>query len=79
MKLSQDFLGAENRLRSKSAEFADRVDELMSRWRDATGAEFKEQQLIPISETLRRLMLTLQEAAELAGKMDTVLREDGAW
>ncbi len=78
MKITQDFLGAENRLRSKSAEFADRVDELMSHWRDATAADFKERQLAPVSETLRRLMLTLQEAAELAVKMDKVLREDGA-
>ena len=77
MKLQHDFLGSIQRLRARSSEFQQRTDELMSRWRDATGAEFHEQHLAPVLETLRRLTLSLQDAAELASRCGKALEEEG--
>jgi uncharacterized protein YukE len=76
LKISQDFLGMANRLRSKTGEFDDRVEQVMEHWKDAVGAEFRERHLVPISSVLRRLMLTLQEAADTAHQCDRALRDE---
>lgn len=79
MKLEQDFLGTANRLRSKLSEFEDRTAELMSKWRDGTAAEFHEKQLLPIMTTLRRLTMSLHEAADNANQCNRALREDDVY
>jgi uncharacterized protein YukE len=76
MKLEQDFLGTANRLRSKLSEFEERTAELMSKWRDGTATEFHDQHLLPIIATLRRLTISLHEAADTANQCDRVLREE---
>jgi uncharacterized protein YukE len=76
MRLQQDFLGSVNRIRSRMSEFDARVTELRERWRDATATEFQEQHLDQVGEVLRRLMLSLQAAAELASQCDKALRDE---
>ncbi len=76
MKLPQDFLGCANHIRAEAAAFEDKVADVMEHWRDATGAEFQHQHLDPLSDTLRRLMLTLQEAGELSSKCGKMLSDD---
>ncbi len=76
MKLQQDFLGCANRVRAEASTFDDHVSEVMEHWRDATASEFQHQHLQPVSEALRRLMITLQEAGELAAKCNKMLSEE---
>ena len=76
MKLEQDFLGSTNRLRSKLSEFEERTAELMSKWRDGTATEFQEKHLLPIVATLRRLTISLHEAADTANQCNRALREE---
>jgi len=76
MKLQQDFLGCANRIRAEATAFEDKVAETMEHWRDATAAEFQHQHLDALSNTLRRLMLTLQEAGELSAKCGKMLSDE---
>ncbi|MDZ4851801.1 MAG: hypothetical protein SGI77_21135 [Pirellulaceae bacterium] len=76
MKLQQDFLGSAGRIRSKAAELDNQVAEVMDKWKDATAVEFQNQHLQPIADTLRRLMITLQDANELAAQFGKMLNEE---
>jgi hypothetical protein len=76
MKLQQDFLGCANRLRADLTVLDDHVSDVMEKWRDATASEFQLRHLQGISETLRRLMITLQEAGELSTKCGKMLSEE---
>ena len=76
MKLQQDFLGCANRLRAEVTGLEDHVADVMEKWRDATAADFRHQHLQGISDTLRRLMIQLQEAGELSAKCGRMLSED---
>lgn len=76
MKLQQDFLGCANRLRAEATGLEDHVADVMGKWRDATATEFQHQHLQGISDTLRRLMITLQEAGELSAKCGKMLCEE---
>ena len=76
MKLQQDFLGCANRVRAEATAFDDHVLDLMEHWRDATAGEFQQNYLHGLSDTLRRLMITLQEAGELSAKCGKMLSEE---
>lgn len=75
MHLNQDFLGSVNRIRASLSEWDERTSELMESWRDQTGAEYREQHLVPVGVTLRRLIIALQEAADTAQSINQACRE----
>ncbi len=79
MRLEQDFLGLANRLRSKISEFEDRTAELMNKWRDGTATDFHDNHLQPIVVTLRRLALTLHEAADNAHQCNRALHDEDTY
>jgi hypothetical protein len=76
MKLQQDFLGCANRVRGEMSALEDKVASVMEHWRDATAAEFQHQHLDGMSVTLRRIMITLQEADALSAKCGKMLSEE---
>ncbi len=76
MKLQQDFLGCANRLRAEVTGLEDHVSDVMEKWRDATASEFQLRHLQGISDALRRLLITLQEAGELSSKCGKMLSEE---
>jgi uncharacterized protein YukE len=76
MKLQQDFLGCANRIRAELTTLEDHVTAVMEHWRDATASEFQHQHLQVLSDTLRRLMITLQEAGELSAKCGRILSDE---
>jgi uncharacterized protein YukE len=76
MKLNQDFLGAVNQLRARLSEFDIQVADLMSHWRDTTSSAYQDQHLAPVPEVMRRLILSLQEAAEKAAACSKELDEE---
>ncbi len=76
MKLQQDFLGCANRLRADVSGLEEHVADVMEKWRDATASEFQHHHLLAISDTIRRLMITLQEAGELSAKCGKMLSEE---
>ena len=76
MKLQQDFLGCANRIRADESDLEDHVSDVMEHWRDATASEFQHNYLDGLSGTLRRLMITLQEAGELSAKCGKMLSDE---
>lgn len=76
MKLQQDFLGCANRIRSEYSAFDEKVANLLEHWQDATAAEFHHLHLQALSDKLRRLMITLQQAGELSSKCSKMLSEE---
>ena len=76
MQMKTDFLGCVQRIQNIQTQWNQRIDELQSHWHDAQAEHFSREHLHEVNEVLRRWILALHQANELAAKIATSIADD---
>jgi uncharacterized protein YukE len=74
-----DLIGCRSRLQSTLSKWNELTAEVRESWKDSTADEFFRTNLNDIEPTLMRMMVALQEAADLVSQMEKKVADHDAY